>query len=91
MDAANKIKSLVDAVNVLDAWGIISIGQCGIHCREKFFVDNFEPESIEDTGKWVTATAYTEGVAFFAMFQMDRGDLWEGYRKAAEKFKEAAA
>jgi len=87
MDAADKVKSIADMAAVLDGWDIIDIEQFRVHCREKFFVDNFEPESIEDTGRYVTATAHAHGVAFFALFDIGRGDLKEGYRLAAEKFK----
>lgn len=91
MDATDKVKSLVDMAKALNEWGIIAINDSRVHCREKFFVYNFEPDSIEDTGAYITATAHVDGVAFLALFKIDRGDLKEGYAKAAEKIKGGGA
>ncbi len=91
MNDSDKVKALAEVAKVLNDWDIISISSNGVHCREKFFVDHFEPENIEDTGKYVTATAHADGVAFYALFQTDRSDLKKVYQGAVERIKGVAA
>lgn len=85
----DKVKRLADISKVLNEWDVISISQYGIHCRDEFFVENFEPEDIQNTGKYMTAKAHVDGVEFYALFNFpDRANLKETYREAVNKIKE---
>lgn len=85
----NDVSMLLDVAKKLNAMDIISINQGNVHCRERFFVDNFEPEKIEITGKYLTAKKTVDGVDFFALFAIPNlDDPASIYREAAKKFKE---
>ena len=87
----NDVSMLLDVAKKLNAMDIISISRNNVHCRERFFVDNFEPEKFKITGKYLTATRTVEGVDFFALFDVPKPDdpsSAELYRKAVNQFKE---
>ncbi len=85
----DKVKRLSDISKVLNEWGIISVNQLSIHCRERFFSEHFEPQYLENTGKYMTAKAKVDGIEFYALFNLPAPvDLEECYQKAVRKFTE---
>ena len=84
----NDVSMLLDVAKKLDAMDIISISQGCVHCREKFFADNFEPEKVEITGHYLRATKTVGGVDFFSLLNFPHpGDPASMYREAVESLR----